>query len=54
MLLTKPLPQLYAGRLKFVRDDVAKCPIEFVFELVDYPHLKECEDFQYILALAQK
>jgi hypothetical protein len=44
---------VYAGRLKFVSKDLERCPIEFVFELVDYQHLKERPDFQNILSLAR-
>jgi len=46
-------PQVYAGRLQFVAKDVERCPIQFVFELVDYPSLKSCADFQNILSLAR-
>jgi len=41
------------GRLKFVSKDLERCPIEFVFELLDYQHLKNRPDFEKILSLAR-
>ena len=38
-MLKRPLRQICcacAGRLKYVKHDVDRCPIEFVFDLVDF------------------
>ena len=45
--------QVYLGRLKFVANDLDRCPIEFVFELVDYASVKDSVDFQKLLSLAR-
>ncbi|EKX39092.1 hypothetical protein GUITHDRAFT_114750 [Guillardia theta CCMP2712] len=45
---------VYCGRLKFLKNDVSRCPIEFLFELVDYAALKKSPDFQALLDLLKE
>eukprot|EP00960_Hanusia_phi_P013071 381926-Hanusia_phi.AAC.3 len=45
---------VYCGRLRFLKNDLSRCPIEFLFELADYAALKDSPDFHSLLNLLKE